>query len=333
MSRAFLLFSLAVVIQANAFEVPSDHSSFAERITTDIINCEFEKTIKATDSAVTSDPQNSLAAVLHLVALGMRDVDYDSTIDAAAFQKSFERATKSVEKYEKAHGATSYSRTLKGFVLAIHASFYLKKDEYFAAYGTGMDAIDIMNKARELDSTNTEVNLFLGLYEYAKGDLKRKLWWVLFWYPGDKERGIKQLEQCARSAQMTATAAQLALSDIYLKQKKPERSKKIISTLKKKFPRSRFLLWSEAKYLEEQKQYQKAAKVYGKLADSYAKEPKGSFNSLITRNKQAHLLNKAGQKQLAINVCKNILEQRGNKRTRDVMKDTKKLLERLNDNS
>ncbi|MFW6244390.1 MAG: tetratricopeptide repeat protein [Fibrobacterota bacterium] len=333
MIRVIFLFSLLLVFQANAFEIPSEHSSLAERVTADILNCKFDRAVETSNSASISEPNNPMAAVLHLVALGMRDVDYDSTIDSQAFLKSFDRAEKTVEKYEKTNGVSSYSRTLKGFTLAIHASFHLKNSSYLAAYGTGMDALKIMDEARELDSTNTEVNFFLGLYEFAKGELKKKLWWVLFWYPGDKHNAVKQLEQCAKNARITNTAANLALSDIYLDQKKPKRTLAIITKLKKTLPHSRFVLWAEAKYLEDQKQYSDAALVYGKLADSYANEPNGFYNSIITRNKQAHLHNKAGQKQLAISICKDILEQRGDKRTRDIMKDTEKLLERLNDNS
>ncbi len=329
-SAVFLLF---IIFQTAGFEIPSDHKMLADRITSDILHSRFEKAVSRSDSAFVHDPQNAMASVLHLVALGMRDVDFDSTVDTAAFLASFDRAKKAVSEYEKSNGVSSYSKMLQGFTLAIHASFYLKTKEYFAAYGTGIDAIKLMKEARELDSTNTEVNFFLGLYDYARGDLKKKLWWALFWFPGNKASGIRQLEQAAKSASITGTASRLALCDIYLQQKKSPKSQALLNQLEKEIPQSRYLLWAKAKYHEELEQYTEAAEVYGTLAASYEKEPLGFYNSIVTRNKQAHLYHEAGEKQLAKNICKIVLERPAEKRTRALHKDTEKLLEKLNDKS
>jgi tetratricopeptide (TPR) repeat protein len=234
-----------------------------------------------------------------------------------------------VDEYEKAHGVSSYSSTLKGFTLGIHASYHLKNKSYFGAASTGLDAIKLMKEARELDPANTDVNFFLGLYDYARADIKKKLWWVLFWFSGNKESGIQQLEAGAKSALLTKIASQLAISDIYLEQKQPEKSRKIIEKLKKELPNSRFVMWAEAKYFEDQKMHGEAALVYGRLSESYGKQPHGTFNAIVTKNKQAHLHAKANETGAAINVCKQILERGKDKRANSLIKDTEKLLDKL----
>jgi hypothetical protein len=271
--------------------------------------------------------------MLHLAALGMRDVDFDSTIDAAAFARSFERAGETVNQYEKLNGVDSYSSTMRGFVLAVYASFQIKNRAYFAAAGAGMEAIKTMNEARALDSSNTEVNFFLGLYGYALSELKKKMWWALFWHAGDKAGGIALLEEGAKTAVITGDAAALALCDIYLKEKARRRARDVIYSIRRRMPKSRFVLWAEAKHCESERMYPQAAQAYGKLADSYEADAHGCYNAAATRNKQAHMHNRARERALAERACRRLIEQyKGggdDKRIAAIVKDTEKLLEGL----
>ena len=346
-SILIMILPLVLITFATAgFKFPDGHDAVIQPAVMGILECRFDDVLRFTDSVFLADSENPLAATLHLAALGMRDVDFDTMADSAAFMRSFERAGDAVNAYEKIHGTNSYVMMLRGFVLGMHASFHLKNKSYFAAAGTGLDAIKAMKEAQKLDSTNTEVNFFLGLYDYGKADLKKRLPGVTFWLPGDKNTGIRLLEQCAQSAVLTGTAAKLALSDIYAGEGQAQKSREIIFVLKKEIPNSRFLLWAEAKYFENQKMHAQAAAVYGrladsydkgavvrgKLADSYDKKAPGKYNSAATRNKQAHLHHRAGEKALAVNACKLILELHGgdgDKRINAIIKDTEKLLKRL----
>jgi len=72
-----------------------------------------------------------------------------------------------------------------------------------------------------------------------------------------------------------------------------------------------------------------AAQVYGKLAGAYEQESYGAYNGAVARNKQTHMYNKSGEKEPAVNTCKHLIARGGDKRARAVIKDTEKLLERL----
>jgi len=313
---------------AHALQIPDSHRRIAEITIREILECRFENALQTAELAYAADNKNPIGPVLHLVALGMRDVDFDSTIDAAAFLRSFERARAAVEEYERVNGVSSYSLTLKGFTLGIHASYHLKNGSYFSAASTGLDAIRHMKEAQELDPNNTDVNFFLGLYDYAKADIRKKVK-VIFWFPGNKQSGIRQLEEGARSAVLTRIASQLALSDIYLEQRQPQKSRSIIDRLKKELPNSRFVMWSEAKYYENQNMHSEAARAYGRLADSYSKSPHGTFNAIVTRNKQAHQHARAGETEAAINACRQILERNNDRRANSLVRDTQRLFNRL----
>ncbi|MDG5814527.1 hypothetical protein QA601_05535 [Chitinispirillales bacterium ANBcel5] len=329
-NRVVISVVLLLFIRLAAFELTEERVAYCDSILTLILNSNFEKALSHTDAAIKKDSNDILAAVLHLSALGLRDLDYDEMVDSTAFLKSFERACSLISRYQRVHGTCSLSETLKGMALSMHASFYLRNRAYLAAYSTGMDAIRTLQEARELDPSNKDVNFFLGLYDYARAELRRRFWWVLFWYPGDKSSGIEQLEQCAQEAHLTRYSALLALSDIYLQEDKPEKSLAIIERLSLKFPDSRFVLWAKAKYYDDQGMYAKAAQVYGILSKSYKSEAMGSHNSMMTANKQAHMLYNAGKPEEAARVCRDILERAEIQNNRSLRRDTERLLRRAN---
>lgn len=325
-----ILFVLTMFAHVRAFEIPAAHKSAAVPVINEIIECRFDNAMRVAETALAADGDNAMAAVMHLVAMGMRDVDADMTVDSVGFMLSFDRAKNIVSAYETAFGVSSYSTMLRGFTLGIHSSFHLKNKTYFAAAGTGLDAIKLMQEAKALDTLNFEVNIFLGLYEYGLSELKKRMAGVVFWLPGNKKNGIRILEEGAQNAALTHTAAKLALIDIYIAEKEPHKAREMIGRMKKELPESRFLLWAEVKYHEDQKAHDKAARAYGELADAYEKYRYGAYNGVVTRNKQAHALAGAGKTGEAIAVCKELLRRGGDdERVAAVMKDTEKLLKRL----
>jgi tetratricopeptide (TPR) repeat protein len=329
MYRAIILTISIITSNAFAFTLPAARASFAERIIGDILNSRYASALAVADSVMKEDKEDPLASVLRLAVLGMRDVDFDGTLDSADFLASYKTASEQVKIYRMRNGASSYTCTLDGLVKAIHSTFYLRLRAFIPALQTGFDALRALREARELDPSNTEVNFFLGLYDYAKAELRKSLWWVLFWYPGDKADGIRQLEECSRTAFLTSSAAMLSLSDIYIKEKKPDRSQAIIKRLYTMYPGSRFVMWSQVKYLEDRKLYHEAAVVYDSLSRSYGGCPQGAYNRLVTMHQQAHMLFKAGIKTEADSIAATVIGACNDRRTRTIRNNMIKLQERI----
>ncbi|MDR2577696.1 MAG: hypothetical protein LBC70_02655 [Chitinispirillales bacterium] len=332
LKTATLIISLTVYALASQQKIPEDQRVIADVAVAGILESGFDEVLRFTDSVYSAGGgPNPLAAVLHLAALGMRDVDFDTMIDAPAFERSFERARRAVDRYENIHGRSSYSVTLRGLALGMSASFHLKNRSHIRAGDVGLEMMRVMREARELDSTNMEVNFFLGMYDYARADLRKRLRGVLFWFPGDKESGIRQLEAGAAGAVITRTACALALSDIYLKEGQPRRSRDIIHNLKRELPNSRFVFWAEAKYFEDRGMFLQAARVYARLAESYEKEDFGAYNHLVTASRAAHNYDRAGERAAALEICQKILARGsgGDRRADSVIRDVQRLHGRL----
>jgi tetratricopeptide (TPR) repeat protein len=261
-----------------------------------IMNCRFDSAQAAADYFIKQNSSDPLGYVLWLMNIGMRDLDCDYYVDTVKFVNIYRNAVESVAELEKKNGRTSYSMTMAGFANITHASYYLQQKRYFAAVGTGLDAIKILEEAKTADSTNVEVDFFLGLYNYAKAELKRRLWMVMFWYGGDKQDGINQLIRCAKQSHMTAASARLSLADIYTQENQLEKAKPILDSLRKSYPDSRFVMWSYAKYFAAVKDTASAISEFGELSASYAGYRYGGLNSLKTLLSQVQYLCAAGRR-------------------------------------
>ena len=320
---------LFFISTAFSFTLQPQLKKRADTVICMLISGEYAQVITCTDSLMSVDSTEPLYPYLHLCALGLRDLDFDQIIDSNTFLATYQKTIRKINLYEKRHGQTSYCKTLLGFAYASHSSFYLLRKKYFSAIGTGLDAMKIFNEAKETDTTNYDADLFLGLYNYAKGELKKTLWMVLFWYPGSKKQGIRSLEACRNSGQLASEGAKLVLMDIYARESKYEKFKILADSLFVKYPNSRFLFWSRAKYFEALKEYAKAAGDYGELADSYEREKYGEYNSLVTRLKQIELLDKSGQGKEAIRIAKEVLDEEkciASKRNAKICKDIKRFI-------
>ena len=324
---AAVLFISISTASLSAFSIPKQQQLIAQNIVDCIITNQYDSVFQSID-AIRRDTDDPLYMVLELVAVGLRDVDFEKTVDSAQFLRTYEKTIESIRLWEKKKGASSYSSMLTGMSMLIHASFYVRQKKYFTSMQNVFDALDQLKEAQKKDTANYEIDLFLGLYEYARAELRSRLWWILFWYPGDRQNGIKRVQRSAENAVIIDEAAKLSLCDIFIKEKQNEKAKKYLDQLKIKYPHSRFVLWAEVKYYETEKVYDSAASVYNQLAAQYELLPMGEYNCIFTYYKQAEMLSKTGRKKQAYKICTNILKNKALQNYKSLEKDITRLRNR-----
>jgi tetratricopeptide (TPR) repeat protein len=296
-----------------------------------LMNCDFERCLTVGDSLMATPLADPLFMLLRLSALGLRDMDYESVIDSSEFRRTYAATIVCIDSFEQHDGVTSYSQTVRGFSMAMYASYYVRQRRFMQAMHTGFASLDILRRAVELDSSNTDADYFLGLYDWARGDLRRSMWWVLFWLPGDRERGVRRLERCMASSCFTSVGAELSLADIYVARGDFVRARSVFDALGQRFPRSRFVWWSLAGYYQARKEPAAAAAVFGRLADAYERVEHGAYNALDCRLRQARLAEDAGDHAAAAAACGRLLERcgtSGEERMRSLCDDARRLLDK-----
>jgi len=257
----------------------------SDKITGLMINNDFDLALKTIDSLIKNDSAEPLFPFLRLCTLRARDLDFDRVIDSSSFFSTYNKTIKKISEYEASKGQDSYSQTLTGYAYVTYASYYIQNNKPFNAIGRGMDALKLFRKLKREDSTNYDIDFLLGFYDYTKAELRKKFWFVLFWFPGSKKRGLESIERCNEQGTFTRLVAKMSLIDIYNLNSETQKSKEITDSLLNCYPKSRFILWSQIRYYENEKEYTKCAETYAMLSNSYQKSRYGDYNMLNTRLK------------------------------------------------
>jgi hypothetical protein len=319
---------MCLSVATTALELPETEKRVFNELIDSAVNCRFNAALNKADSLIAADTIDPLPSMLKLITIGLRDLDYDIFVDTSALIDAYLRTITRCDQYDRKHGKTSYSLTVRGCALATYASFRIQQKKYFAAVDEGFGALRCLREAQVRDPGNADADYFLGLYEYAIGDLKVHFWWILFWHDGNKRNGIKRLYRCSLKSEFSATAAQLSLIDVYIKEGEYGKAAGLVEKMQQRYPESRFILWAKARYFEAQKYFEDAADVYLDLAGRYRKTTYGTHNGLVVQFKAAQLYAQIGRDMTAYTLCREIYEKcRGADKEKKLCDDVRKLME------
>ncbi len=230
----------------------------------------FDLGFKQLDSLEIRFPKDPLPAMVRVWGIGLRDMDYDRPTDSATFLPAFRNAVARIDIKEKTDGQTSYVLTMRGFCQATYASWCMRMKKYSDGIGAGFNALDRLKEAKKKDSTNIDVNFFLGLYDCAKNEMSRRLSFVTFWYPSATGRGIAMLFECANGAQFASLGALMVLPDVLSNAGRYAETDSVLGVVSHRFPQSRFVYWSKIKTFTLRKDYPQAIAAAHALSVLYA---------------------------------------------------------------
>jgi tetratricopeptide (TPR) repeat protein len=123
-------------------------------------------------------------------------------------------AKKRIENQE----ADSFDYFYLGGALGFKGRFELMRHNWFSSYMLAFEAIEALRKCEKMDSSNVDVLLGLGIYDYYTAKLSGVLKFLtyLFLYKGDKDEGLRKLTRAADSATYSTIEAKSMLLHIFL---------------------------------------------------------------------------------------------------------------------
>jgi len=129
----------------------------------------------------------------------------------------------------------------KGGSLGFRGRLYSIRGDWFDAAADGKDALPLVFTAYELDSTNTDVKLGFGIYDYFAAVIPEKYPMVqplmLFFPEGDRDKGIRELEAVAEKGKYAKYEAQYFLMTLnYSFERNDAECFKYAKMLSDKFP-------------------------------------------------------------------------------------------------
>lgn len=233
-----------------------------------VVNCDFKKAEKQSQTLLNANPDKPLYYYLVLASIGLRTLDSDVFLNEDTFHTTYTKGMALIEKMEK-EKKTSDLVMLKGFLKASYFSYMMVGGKYGKAITDGRGALDIIEEAKKLNKENYDSDYFIGFYSFAKGELRNRLKVLLFWMPDGTADGQKSLEICSKKSRFMQSAASMVLVDVFVRDGKFVKARPMLDSMLQVYPQSRFLMWTECRYWEGKKDTAKAAKAYMDLARAY----------------------------------------------------------------
>ena len=126
--------------------------------------------------------------------------------------------------------------------------FFLVRKAWIDALHDSTTARKLHNRVSELEPSNVDARLVQGLHDYVVGSLPTfyKMFGFLIGFHGDKDRGIRTVEQVAAHGSLNRIDAQILLAAIYRREHKPAKALPLVESLIARFPRNYLLRFEQA---------------------------------------------------------------------------------------
>ncbi len=126
--------------------------------------------------------------------------------------------------------------------------FFLVQKAWVDALHDSTTARKLQNRVSELDPSNVDARMVQGLHDYVIGSLPAyyKMFGFLIGFHGDKQRGIRTVEQVAANGSLDRIDAQIFLAAIYRREHQPAKALPLVESLIARFPRNYLLRFEQA---------------------------------------------------------------------------------------
>ena len=121
--------------------------------------------------------------------------------------------------------------------------FWVVEKSWYDSLRDATSARRAHNRVVELEPNNIDARLVLGLHDYIVGSLpwQYRMLGFLVGFHGDKEKGMRIVQDVAQNGQLDKVDAEILLCALYRRENHPERAVPILQELIHRFPRNYIL--------------------------------------------------------------------------------------------
>lgn len=249
MKKAFLAIIFILMLTQSAwaanFEEDSHVQELIAQISNETLNSEYDKAIARTHNLISAYPKEPFPRFL-LTTIYMYILrsywDFPADDQYALYKKKFSSAAadakKACDEYP-AQNATIYF--LRGMILGAEGMVHLQDKEWLDSYSKGKGAVAALEKSLEIDPTNYDAYLGLGMFEYycskLTGAVKILAW--LIGFSGNSEKGIEYVSKAMTHGKYGEGPAKVFLAYAYIQyEDKLDEGVELAKTLRKQYPRN-----------------------------------------------------------------------------------------------
>ena len=183
-----------------------------------------------------------------------------------AIDKAISLANARLEKNPDDTGAI-YGR---GVAYGLRANYnFLVRKAWRDALHDATDARKDCNRVSEIDPADYDARLVQGVHDYVVGSLPWtwRMLGFLIGFHGDKERGIRTIEEVSHKGKLTHVDADVLLCALYRREGQPRKALPLLEDLQKRFPRNHLILFEQAQMYSQLGDKSKAIAAIDKVVD------------------------------------------------------------------
>jgi len=258
---AFFVVALAAPAHAQS---PRELRDRATELTYNLDHDEAIRLLRQAVAAAPADPANhrALASTIWLNILFQRGavtVDHflggfsRATVEIkdppkeldAEFRKESGKAIELAEQRVAASPKDALAHLDLGSSLGLQASYIASVEgRIMAGFKAARRSYNECEQAMTLDASRKEPGLVVGTYRYIVSTLSFPMRMMAYvaGFGGDKDRGLKMIEETAGSSAENRTDAQFALVLLYNREQRYADALRVLAALRKQYPRNRLVL-------------------------------------------------------------------------------------------
>jgi len=261
---ALLLTSLLAAAPVTAAQTSRERR---ERASDLVYNLDHEEAIRILRQAVAADPNDSanhraLASALWLLILFQRGaVTVDHYLGSftrtsvemkkppteldAEFKQTVAKAIELAEKRAAAAPKDPQAQFDLGTAVGLQASYIASVEgKLMAGFRAARRSYDLQEQVLELDPKRREAGLIVGTYRYIVSTLSlpMRLMAYVAGFGGDKNKGLRLIEETAAVAGENRTDAEFALVLLYNRERRFDDAMRVLRNLRQRYPRNRLVL-------------------------------------------------------------------------------------------
>ena len=249
MKKAFLaiffIIALAHVAFAANFEEDRYVQDLVARISHETLNSEYDKAISRTHDLISKYPKEPFPRFL-LTTIYMYILrsywDFPADEKYEIYKRKFSSAAADAKKAcdgDPVQNATIHF--LRGMILGAEGMVHLQDKEWLDSYSKGKSAVAALEKSLEIDPTNYDAYLGLGMFEYycskLTGTMKILAW--LIGFRGDSEKGIQYVSKAMTHGKYAEGPAKVFLAYAYIHfEDRLDEGVELAKTLRTRYPRN-----------------------------------------------------------------------------------------------
>ncbi len=308
--RFFLLFLFVAV--ALGTQLPPDIHKTVQTGSCLIFSEKYSDAVQLFNKLIKKYPDHPAGYFYKAVTLNNMMLFNGSMEQEREFYSLCDAAVEKCEKSLERSPRDSWMLYFLGGAMGFKGSYEARHFRYVSAFRYGWTGLTKLLEAKQIKPDWPDVDYGIGLYNYWKSRMMRKM--NMWWLPGGEDKlevGIEQVQNACRNGSYAQTAAAYSLLWIFFEEGRFQEMADMAQRLLVNYPHNRTIEWALGEALFQLGDYNGAERIFSYILDMVDSKAGNTFVfSIIMRVRLARVYMKKKLYYKAMAECRRVRQYR-----------------------